>query len=365
MITPKPGILSITPYTPGKTARTEGVIPLKLSSNENPHGASPKALEAYRAAAATLHRYPDGGAAALREAIAGAHELDPARIVCGAGSDELIGLLVHAYAGAGDEVLYSAHGFLMYSIYAKSCGATPVTARERHLTADVDALLAAVTPRTKILFLANPNNPTGSYLPVSELKRLREKLPADVILAIDAAYAEYPDAEEYADGRELVAGGDNTVMLRTFSKIYGLGGIRLGWMFAPEAIIDVIHRIRSPFNVSAPAQAAGIAAVQDAAWVAEQKRLNLEGKAALAFALSALGYHVYPSAANFVLVHCGTAEAAAALVASLASRHIYVRDVVAYGLPECVRMTVGTAEENERLLAAIREFPKKSGAFLV
>lgn len=353
-ISPKPGILSIKPYVPGKTARGGDAKPLKLSSNENPYGASPKALAAYKEASFTLHRYPDGGSTALREAIAQVYHLPADQIVCGAGSDELIGLLVHAYAGAGDEVLYSAHGFLMYSIYARGCGATPITAPEKHLTADVDALLDAVTERTRIVFLANPNNPTGSYLPASELARLRTSLPKDVILAIDAAYAEYPDAQDYSDGATLVAAGDNTVMLRTFSKIYGMGGLRLGWMYAPAHIVDVINRLRSPFNVNASAQAAGVAAVTDTAWTEEQKRLNSQHLKTLAFELAALGYHVYPSAANFVLMDCGSAERAAFLVTRLAEQHIYVRDVVAYGLPQCVRITVGTPEENGTLLAAIR-----------
>lgn len=354
-IQPKPGILTISPYTPGKTARGGDIKPLKLSSNENPYGASPQALAAYKEASFQLHRYPDGGATALREVIGEVHGIDPTRIVCGAGSDELIGLLVHAYAGAGDEVLYSAHGFLMYSIYAKGCGATPITAPEKNLTADVDALLAAVTPRTKILFLANPNNPTGSYLSRGKIERLRKGLREDIILAIDAAYAEYPEAEDYTAGQELVAATDNTVMLRTFSKIYGMGGMRLGWMYAPEAIIDVMNRLRSPFNVNAPAQAAGIAAVKDVAWTAEQKRRNNENLKALAFELAALGYEVHPSVANFVLIGCGSPERAETLVATLAAQHIYVRDVKAYGLPDCVRITVGTEEENEKLLAAIRE----------
>ncbi len=353
-IQPKPGILSISPYTPGKTARGENITPLKLSSNENPFGAPPTALAAYKEAAFQLHRYPDGGAAALREAIGSTHGIDPARIVCGAGSDELIGLLVHAYAGEGDEILYSAHGFLMYAIYAKGCGATPITAPEKQLRADVDALLAAVTPRTKILFLANPNNPTGSYLSTAELTRLRTGLPESVILAIDAAYAEYPEEEDYTAGQELVAMTDNTVMLRTFSKIYGMGGMRLGWMYGPEAIIDVMNRLRSPFNVNAPAQAAGIAAVRDEHWVKDQRRRNNESLKALAFELAALDFDVHPSAANFVLIGCGSVARADALVASLAAQHIYVRDVKAYGLPTCVRITVGTPEENEKLLAAIK-----------
>ncbi len=351
---PKSGILSIAPYVPGKTSYGPEVKPLKLSSNENPYGPSPAAIEAYKAAANTLHRYPDGSASALREAIAQVHGIPAQHIVCGAGSDELIGLLVHAYAGAGDEVLYPQHGFLTYSIYAKGCGATPVTAPEKHLTADVDALLAAVTERTKIVFLANPNNPTGSYLPKAELARLRAGLPENVILAMDAAYAEYPQAEDYSCGMELVASTQNTVMLRTFSKIYGMGGLRLGWMYGPEAIVDVMNRLRSPFNVNAPAQAAGIAAMKDTAWTQQQQRLNNENLKALAFELAALDYVVYPSVANFVLIGCGSAQQADTLVKTLAAQHIYVRDVKAYGLPECVRITVGTPQENERLLAAIK-----------
>lgn len=353
-ISPKPGILSITPYTPGKTAYLQDVTPLKLSSNENPYGAPPAAIEAYKKAAATLHRYPDGGATTLREAIGERHGIDPSRIVCGAGSDELIGLLVHAYAGVGDEILYPAHGFLMYSIYAKGNGATPITAPEKHLRADVDALLAAVTARTKIVFLANPNNPTGSYLSGEELRRLRDGLPENVILAVDAAYAEYPDVEDYSDGRELVDATENTVMLRTFSKIYGMGGMRLGWMYAPAHIVDVMNRLRSPFNVSSPAQAAGIAAMKDTEWTPEQQRRNNEQLKSISFALSELGYQIHPSVANFVLVDCGSAERAEQMVSRLAAQHIYVRDVKAYGLPTCVRITVGTEAENEKLLAAIK-----------
>jgi len=255
--------MDVAPYVGGshEVAGVERVI--VLSANENPLGAGDRAKEAYAAAAATLHRYPEGGAEELRRAIGRSFGLAPERIVCGAGSDELISLLIRAYAGPGDEVLQSQYGFLMYAISAKTAGATPVLAPETNLTANVDALLAHVTERTRLLFLANPNNPTGSYLPASELRRLRAELRDDVILAIDAAYAEYVDQADYETGAELATECDNVVMLRTFSKIFGLAALRLGWAYGPPAIIDVLNRMRGPFNTTAPAQAAGIAAVAD------------------------------------------------------------------------------------------------------
>ncbi len=354
MIEPKEGILSISPYIPGKTSRAADSKPLKLSSNENPYGPSPRAVEAYMQASSTLNRYPDGGCAELREAIGSVHRINPQRIVCGAGSDELIGLLIHAYAGPGDEILYSAHGFLMYAIYARSFGATPVTAPEKNLCADVDALLKAVTEKTKIIFVANPNNPTGSYLPKAELQRLRDGLPDNVILAVDAAYAEYPETPDYSDGRELVEATHNTVMFRTFSKIYGLSALRLGWMYGPDHIIDVMNRVRSPFNVTAPAQAAGIAAVQDQAWIGEQRWRNNESLNELSDVFREMGYTVYPSATNFLLIDCASPDKAEALVGFLAAQDIYVRDVAAYGLPSCVRISIGTVEENGKLVAAMK-----------
>ncbi len=351
--TPKPGIMDITPYTPGKSSREAGVVPIKLSSNENPYGPNPKAVAAYKDAAAQMHRYPDAGASALREAIGEVCGLDAARIVCGAGSDELIGLLVHAYASEGDEVLFSQHGFLMYAIYARSFGATPVKAPETNLKADVDNLLAAVTTRTKIVFIANPNNPTGSYLPASEIKRLRDGLPEHVILCLDDAYAEYMDAPDYSDGVELVDATENTVMCRTFSKIYGMGGLRIGWMYAPTAIIDVMHRVRSPFNVNSAAQAAAIAAIKDTGYTEEQRLKNKGQLAWLSSALKDAGLHVFPSVCNFVLVRCKDDAQAKQLIGNLAAEHIYVRDVSNYELPDCIRISVGTPEENQRLMERI------------
>jgi histidinol-phosphate aminotransferase len=350
---PKAGILSIHPYVPGKTSRVEGVKPLKLSSNENSYGPSPKALAALQAAATHFERYPDGSSVALREAIASVHGIAHQNIVCGAGSDELIGLLVHAYAGIGDEVLYPEHGFLMYKIYTLGCGATPVEAKETNLTTDVDALLAAVTPRTKMVFFANPNNPTGSYISASEVQRLRDGLREDILLVIDGAYAEYVEENDYSDGLKLSLSTPNTVMLRTFSKIYGLGGLRIGWMTASDAICDVINRLRSPFNVSAAAQAAGSAAILDTSYTSEMVKKNTEALAFVRLECLRLGLKPYPSVANFILVDVGTPEKAEHILNGLLNEAIYIRDTVAYKLPTCLRMTIGTKEENLRLLASI------------
>ena len=262
-LVPRPGILDITPYAGGE-AKLAGVErPIRLASNESALGPSPKAIAAYRALAGEIHRYPDGNAQELREALGCCHGIDPGRIVCGAGSDELITLLLRCYAGPGDEVLYSRHGFLMYPINAMAVGATPIAAPEREQTTDVDAMLARVTERTRIVFIANPNNPTGTYLGVQEIARLQAGLPASVLLAIDAAYAEFVNRNDYEPGIALVNRAENVVMLRTFSKIYALGGLRLGWAYCPPAVADVLNRVRSPFNVSAAAQAAGVAAIED------------------------------------------------------------------------------------------------------
>ncbi|MEI6730342.1 MAG: histidinol-phosphate transaminase, partial [Pseudomonadota bacterium] len=261
---PKPGIMSIIPYVPGKSKTGQNAKRvIKLSSNENTLGASPKALEAFALHAEKLFRYPDGNFVELRKAIAEVHNLDYEKIVCGAGSDELIGLIVHAYAGHGDEVLYSQYGFLMYKIYAQGAGAEAIAVPEKDLRADVDAIIASVTPKTKIVFLANPNNPTGSYLTFAELERLHQGLPSHVVLVIDEAYAEYADKSDYSDARKLVESSQNVVMLRTFSKIYGLASLRLGWGYVPSNIADALNRLRGPFSVSGVAQIAGIAAIKD------------------------------------------------------------------------------------------------------
>src|SRR5690606_10935011 len=246
----------------------------KLSSNETPLGASPKAIEAFRQAADHLEIYPDGQALELREAIASVHGLNPANILCGNGSDELLGLLCHVYLGAGDEGIITEHGFLVYKIQIMGAGATPVVVKEKDCRVDVDAILAAVTEKTRIVFIANPGNPTGTYVPVSEIRRLHAGLPKNVILVLDAAYAEYVPASDYEAGIELVSGNSNVVMTRTFSKIYGLAALRIGWMYAPIDVIDAVDRVRGPFNLNAPAIAAGAAAIRDQNFVAKAVEHN-------------------------------------------------------------------------------------------
>src|SRR5579863_7207489 len=268
---PRPGILDIAPYIGGEAIAPGALRPIRLASNESALGPSPKAVAAYRALAEEIHRYPDGSAAALRGALGRHHGLDPERIVCGSGSDELIGLLLRAYAGPGSEVLYSRHGFLMYPIGAKAVGATPVAVTERDVNGDVDGFLARVNEHTRIVFVANPNNPTGTYLSADELARLHAGLPRHVVLAVDAAYAEFVNRNDYEPGIALVNRAENVVMLRTFSKIYALAGLRLGWAYCPAAIADVLQRIRGPFNVGAAALAAGVAAVEDTEAVARAR----------------------------------------------------------------------------------------------
>lgn len=354
---PKSGILEISAYVGGKSGDgTANVV--KLSSNENPLGASPEAMAAYRDIASALHLYPDGGAALLREAIGARYGLDPARIVCGAGSDELLALLIRAYTGAGDEVLYSAHGFMMYRISALAAGAVPVTAPERLLTTDVDALLAAVTTRTRAVFVANPNNPTGSYISDAEMRRLHAGLPDDVLLVIDAAYAEYVRREDYSDGNALVDVAPNVVTTRTFSKIHGLAGLRLGWMYAQPDVVDVINRVRGPFNVTSPALAAGVAAINDEDHVARSIEHNDRWLAWLSQELTEIGLVVHPSVGNFVLVTFPEEEGQDAGSASrhLESRGILVRAMGGYGLGHSLRITIGTESENKAVVQALAEF---------
>ena len=359
---PRPGILDIKPYVGGESA-IEGVDRIvKLSSNEGALGPSPKALAAYTAVAAELHRYPDGGASDLRRAIARRYGLDAERIVCGAGSDELLGILCRAYAGPGDEVLYSRHGFLMYAIAAKACGATPVTAPEIDLTASVDNLLAAVTPRTRIVFLANPNNPTGTYVPAAEVARLRARLPANVLLVVDAAYAEFVSKNDFTSGLDLVDGpGANTVVTRTFSKIFALGGLRLGWAYCPEPVAGVLNRVRNPFNVGSPALAAGLAAFEDVAYTELCKAHNDYWLPWLTERLNALGLETTPSVCNFVLVRFPAEKGrdAQAADAFLRSKGIIVRAMGGYGLGDWLRVTVGQGDENGLVVAALTEFLAK------
>jgi histidinol-phosphate aminotransferase len=355
---PRPGIMEIEAYQGGKAETGQARPAIKLSANESAIGPSPRAVEAYKAVAERLHRYPDGGSVDLRGAIARRHNLDPARIVCGAGSDELIALLTKAYAGPGEEVLYTEHGFLMYKLAALGAGATPVAAPERALTADVDALLARVTSRTRLVFIANPNNPTGSYISGDELHRLHAGLPADVLLVIDAAYAEFVEAEDYDSGIGLAATAANVVMTRTFSKLYGLAALRLGWLYGPPAVVDVMNRLRGPFNVSLPAQRAGIAALEDVEHEAKARRHNASWLPWLTAEIAKLGLVVYPSAGNFVLVAFPTEPGrdAAAANAHLEAEGLIPRAMGAYGLPHCLRISVGLETENRALVASLARF---------
>jgi histidinol-phosphate aminotransferase len=363
-IAPRPGILDIAPYEGGQSRIAGRDTAIKLSSNEGALGPSPRALAAFRAASETLARYPDGGSTALREAIGARFGLDPARIVCGAGSDELLGLMARGYAGEGDEVLYTEHGFLIYPIAALAVGAVPVKVPETNLTADVDALVARAGNRTRLVYIANPNNPTGSYLDAGALRRLRRGLPDGVILVIDAAYAEFVTADDYDAGIALVNDNDNVVMTRTFSKIFGLGGLRIGWAYGPAHIVDVLNRLRMPFNVSTAAQAAGIAALADRAHHNAAARHNAAMRAHMTDALRAAGITVPPSQGNFVLARfAGEAEATAA-DAFLKDCGIIVRRVAGYGLPDSLRITVGRTEECEAVCDALTRFmaERKVGA---
>ena len=353
-IEPQPGILDIALYEGGRSAIAGRSDVLKLSSNENPRGPSPAAAEAVRAAAATLHRYPPTDHAALRAAIGETHGLDPDRVVCGVGSDEIIALLCQAYAGPGTEVLHTEHGFAMYRISALAAGATPVEAPERARVTDVDALLAAAGPRTRLVFLANPNNPTGTMISGAELARLAAGLPERCLLVLDGAYAEF--AEGYDGGAALVEARENVVMTRTFSKLYGLGGLRVGWGYAPRAVIDVLNRVRGPFNLSTAQLAAAEAAVRDHAFVAQTRAETAAQRARLTAALRDLGIACDDSHANFVLARFGSAERAASADAHLQAHGILVRRVAGYGLPEALRVTVGTEADTTRVIDAFSRF---------
>jgi histidinol-phosphate aminotransferase len=359
---PRPGVLDIAPYVPGKSTAPGVAKVFKLSSNETPLGPSANAIAAYRAAGEHLEDYPDGSAAALREAIGAAFGLDPDRIVCGAGSDDLLNLLARAYLTDGDEGIYTKHGFVVYPIATMGTGAKAVAVPERDFTADVDAILKAVTPKTKIVFLANPNNPTGTYVPFDEVKRLQKSLPAHVLLVLDAAYAEYVQRNDYESGIELVATTDNVVMTRTFSKIYGLASLRLGWMYGPAHLVDAINRIRGPFNVNGPAIAAGIAAIRDTAHVEKSRAHNTRWLAWLTEEIGKLGLPVTPSAANFVLIHFPETKGRTAKEADdfLTKRGLILRQVGVYKLPNALRMSVGTEEANRLVVQALKELLGKA-----
>ena len=358
-IRPRPGILDIAPYQGGRSSARGVTEILKLSSNENPFGAPDAVAQAWARAGRELHRYPDGSHAALREAIGETHGLDPARVVCGAGSDEILGLLAQAYAGPGDEVIHTRHGFAMYPIMAQAAGAQPVCAPERNRVVDVDAILARADERTRAVFLANPANPTGTMLDQRALRRLADGLP-HVLLVLDGAYAEY--AEGYDGGAALIdEGRPNVVMTRTFSKIHGLGGLRVGWGYGPAAVIDVLNRIRMPFNLGRPQLLAAEAAVRDRAWVARCRGENARMRRWMAAALRERGVRCDEPQANFVLARFGSAEEARACDAHLAAEGILVRATAGYGLPEGLRITVGDEAACRRVVRSLAAFLAPEG----
>ncbi|CAI2932995.1 histidinol-phosphate transaminase [Aminobacter niigataensis] len=358
---PRAGIMDIAAYVPGKSAAPAGVTKVhKLSSNENPLGASPHAIEAVKKLADKMEYYPDGSSSRLRQAIAATHGLNPANILCSNGSDEVLGLLSQSYLSPGDEAVYTEHGFMVYKIYIQAAGATPVVAKEDAEKASVDTIIAALTPKTRIVFLANPNNPTGTYVPFEEVRRLHAALPKNVLLVLDAAYAEYVRRNDYEAGVELVAANENVVMTRTFSKIHGLGGMRIGWVYAPSHVIDVLERMRGPFNVNAAAIEAGVAAMEDRAHVERTIAHNAQWAEWLVQEFEKLGLRVTPSVGNFLLVHFPDDAKHSAAVADeyLSARGYILRRVAGYGFPNALRMTIGTEEANRGVIAALTEFLK-------
>ncbi|MBV0911228.1 histidinol-phosphate transaminase [Anianabacter salinae] len=354
VIVPQPGILDIAPYVGGQSylAGVENVV--KLSSNENPFGPSPKAMEAFSRAVRQLHRYPSTDHASLRAALGEVHGIDAGRIVCGVGSDEILHLLCQAYVGPGDEVVHTEHGFAIYRIAALSAGGTPVSVPERERVTDVDALLAACTPKTKLVFIANPNNPTGTMIGTGDLARLADGLPAGAMLVLDGAYAEY--VEGYDGGIGLIASRGNVFMTRTFSKLYGLGGLRVGWGYGPAEVIDVLNRIRGPFNLSEAQLAAAEAALRDDEHIQRSLSENTRNRAWLAEALMEKGVPSDTSCANFVLARFASADEALACDAWLKQEGLIVRPVASYNLPNCLRITVGDEASCRRVAHAIGNF---------
>jgi histidinol-phosphate aminotransferase len=355
---PKSGVMDIAMYVPGKSKVPSGVKLHKLSSNESPIGPSPDAVAAIADATSKMEDYPDGSSTELRNAIAEVHGLNPDNIICGNGSDEILSLLANTYLSSGDEAIFTEHGFLVYRIATLAAGATPVVVEEDDCKANVDAILDAVTPKTKLVFLANPNNPTGTYLPIEEIRRLHSGLPSHVVLVIDAAYAEYVRRNDYESGIEMVSGNSNVIMTRTFSKIYGLAALRIGWAYGPRHMIDALNRVRGPFNVNAAAIAAGTAAMRDKAHLEQSIAHNDEWLVKVTDALEALGLKVTPSVGNFVLVHFPEekGKTAAEADAYLTQRGFVLRAVTGYGFPNALRMTIGSAEANEGTLENLKAF---------
>lgn len=357
MIEPRPAVMKIVPYIAGEAKVPGFEHPAKLSSNESPLGPSPAAIAAYQDASGELMRYPDGAAIALREAIAAVHSLEVGQVVCGTGSEQLIDCVCRAYVAPGDEVIFTEYAFVCYLISTLAAGGTPVKAPESDLRADVDAILERVTPRTRVVFLANPNNPTGTWISRGELHRLRRGLPERVLLVVDAAYAEYCGEEEYGCGDDLVGREDgNTVVLHTFSKIYGLAALRVGWAHCPRQVALVLHRVRGVFNVSSPAQAAAVAALGDTGHTATARAHNDRWLPWLSARLKEMHLQVTPSIGNFLLLHFDSAEDCKAADEHLRGRGLILRPVANYGLAQCLRLSVGLERENRDVVRALVEW---------
>ena len=355
---PKPWIEAIAPYVPGRSTGDDGRKLIKLSANENPLGTSAAARAAFAGGVASLDRYPDPGAAALREALAAKYDLDPARIIYGTGSDEVLHIAAGAFAGPGDEVMYVRYGFSVYPIAARRVGSVPVEVDDHDYATDVDAILARVTDRTRVIFVANPNNPTGSFLAKDELARLHAGLPGDVLLVIDQAYAEYVAPEDDDGGLALAAAHANVLVTRTFSKAYGLAGERVGWATGAPELIEVLNRIRGPFNLNNGAQATTLAAVEDQAFVERSRHHNATERARFVTKIEALGNHgvrPVPSEANFVLVLFEGKLTGEAAYNGLAERGYITRWLPGQGLPHGVRITSGTSEQMDAIAGGLRE----------
>ena len=353
---PQPGIMELTPYKAFAKPKRPGRL-IRLMANEGALGPSPKAIEAYKAASGEIHRYPESGSGTLVSALAKHHGLDPEKLVIGNGSDELIELICHCFAGPGDEVIYTQYGFVMYPTCAHASGATPVKVADDGFTASVDAILARVTPKTKIVFLANPNNPTGTYLARSEVERLWAALPKSVVLVLDAAYAEYVERNDYSAGADLAEKAPNVIMLRTFSKMYGLAGLRLGWGYGAPAVVDVLNRVHGVFNVNAAAQAAGVAALEDVPFQDRSKTHNRIWVPRVQEKLRELGLEPLPTVANFMLVRvpAKTGKTPDQILAFCAERGIFMREMKTYGMTDCFRFSIGTEEENQALFETLTE----------
>jgi histidinol-phosphate aminotransferase len=350
-------LYDIENYIPGKSKvgqNNKKII--KLSSNENALGASPKSLISYIDHAKDVFRYADGSCNNLRDALAKINNIDSSQIVCGAGSDEIIAFLTSAFAGVGDEIIYSQHGFLMYPISAKRVGAKAIKVKEKNLKTDPSAILSAINSKTKIIFIANPNNPTGSYLNKQELLNLISQIPKNILVVLDHAYQEFVTVDDYYDPIEIVNNNPNVVLTRTFSKIFGLASLRIGWCYSSKEIAETLNKIRGPFNVSGPAQVSAISALEDNDFVINSINHNKKWlEIYYQEFLSNQKITLYPSIANFILIDFFNEKNCQIVNQKLLQESIILREMSGYGLPSCLRLTIGTAEENEIVINKIKE----------